>query len=974
MTYRYTLDSTSKKYACPQCSKKTMVAYIDTTTGQPVDIYEFGRCDREAKCNYHASPYDDPELRKLAKTENFTPPVEPVVVQIFPEETIWKPIVERTKSAVSPFHQWAGKLTVPADHLLRCGVYSEDELTVFIFRNQAGQICNLKWFKYKADGHRDKDFNAYSLKNPSPHPTNQKKPEKISGEKEGSGDLKKYRMCLFMEHLLDPEKKKTVCVVESEKTAALASFFYPAFDWVACGSASGLSDGTNGTPDKVTPLKGRKVIWLTDADKAGRGQFDKEGKWRFPSSVRNLIASVDDFSIFDLFRERIDGYDIGDAIADGMRPIIEDPEAWVKGRDSNKPLITKDQQMGYLYELPEGVVWEKVKDDIFKYMQFEHAGKVWIVRKRKGDNDVPYYCQDITNFTIKALGLIASETEPARLVEIKNIHNFSQVVKVPTSAFASPTEFTVFMESVGNFQYDGIGTDLKRVRAKLYDTMLTFEEIDTLGWHHTGYFLFANGAYNGKFTPIDKYGFVKLGERNFFIQPLSIIHKEESESWGDEKKFIYKPRKDVGLKDWAALFCTVHKDNGRIALAWYITSLFRDFIYLRFKFFPHCFLFGPRGTGKSQVGWSIRATGYVGLVKPFNLNSGTDVSFYREFSHFKNFPGWFDEYANSIQFTRIQGLKSAYDGVGHKRSIKDSANRTQSTEVNRAALISGQEMPVADNALFTRNILLSFTQNEFSEEERATYRKLQQWEEGGLTHITAGFMHFRKDIEESYLDEFEMVMDDVMNTATAMKFDVEDRIARNNAIILTTIKVLEKKIGDRLPYTYEDLKKVIMDNMRHQMSLISKSNETNTFWDTVEFLALKGEIKEGEDFVFDEKKIVKVCVDRDVVEKHLDKTTPLVYVRFNKIIPLYREAFKRQNNSTASPLDKGSLMHYLQNSKPYIGMVKQVQFKNSRTSAYCFDYELLNGFGISLNSNSDGATPPPPVEPWQKGGSNDLPF
>src|SRR5690606_32102403 len=110
--------------------------------------------------------------------------------------------------------------------------------------------------------------------------------------KDGSREIqKKYMMCLFGEHLLDPAKQKIVCVVESEKTAAIASFHYPQFDWVACGSNNGLTDGQNGRPDKISPLKGRKVYWLSDADKASRMSFHKkfDGTMEIrPSSLRHL--------------------------------------------------------------------------------------------------------------------------------------------------------------------------------------------------------------------------------------------------------------------------------------------------------------------------------------------------------------------------------------------------------------------------------------------------------------------------------------------------------------------------------------------------------------------------------------------------------------------------------------------------------------------------------------------------------------
>lgn len=990
--YRYFLDPSSKKHKCPQCGKPTFVVYIDQETGQPVDPYQFGRCDREAKCGYHSHPKEDP-AHQAAAQESFVPRPDPEVVQIYPGEEKWGPIINRTKTCVSPFHLFCNKkLLIPNDHLLRWGVYSDqDDLTVFVYRNREGKVANLKWFKFKEDGHRDQGFNSYSLKQPrtSPYPTNNEK-SKIGGRERQR--VEKYQMSLFGEHLLPAETDgKIVCLVESEKTAVLASFFYPQYHWVACGSASGLSDGSNGTPNKVAQLNGFEVYWVCDADSAGRKGKNNTGQVT-PSSLRHLLQHIEKVAIVDLLPDKTDGSDIGDMIIAGLRPEIV--PTWKKGQEEKIEERSKEDDLAYLYKLPKGVEWDKVKWDIFKYNHFEHEGKIWIVRKRKSASETEgaYFCEDITNFTIKSLGLIDSKTEPRRLVEIHNIHKFTKVLQVPTKAFASPTEFTVFIESEGNYQYDGIGTDLKKIRSRLYDTMPAFEEVESLGWHPAGYFLFANGAYNGKFQPIDKYGFVKLEGKSFYIEPLSCITREGSEDWEDEKKFTFKKRDDVTLKQWADLFVRVHKDNGRIALAWYITSLFRDFVYQRFKFFPHLFLFGPPGTGKSQVGWSIRAMGFCGLVKPFNLNTGTAVAFHREFQHFKNFPAWCDEYDNTIAYERIQALKAAYDGVGHKKSVKDSDKRTKSTQVNRSILISGQQLPIADNALFKRCILLQFHQTEFSDQEKKLFADLQDMEGPGLSFITAGFMHFRKTIEELYVKEFDTVLDDMVNGAKEMGFDVEDRILRNACIILTTIKLIQPKLQDKFPYNYKELRDLLLRNVKEQMSLISNANETNTFWEMVEFLVREQRIKEGEDFVFDERKMLKVIINKEQISRELEKTTSIVYVRFSKIIPLYKEAFKRQNASTASPMDRSSLMHYLQHSKPFIGLVAQVTFKDCRTSAYAFDYGILQAMGVNLGGGENNSGTPPPMgtppgvppgtnqpdlgfsaEPG-KGGTDDIPF
>jgi hypothetical protein len=244
-------------------------------------------------------------------------------------------------------------------------------------------------------------------------------------------------------------------------------------------------------------------------------------------------------------------------------------------------------------------------------------------------------------------------------------------------------------------------------------------------------------------------------------------------------------------------------------------------------------------------------------------------------------------------------------------------------------------------------------------------------ESGGLTHITAGFMHFRKLMEEKYLDTFEVVLKDMMADVEKMDFEVEDRILRNSCVILTTIKLMEEKLADKLPYTYADLKKVILANVKSQMGLISNANETNTFWDMVEFLFREKKISEGDDFVFESgKKIIKVTRGKDDVQLELPKPTEVLYVRFGKIIPLYRENFRKQNSNNSNAMDRSSLMHYLAHSKAFIGMISNVNFKGIRTSAYAFNYEMLRASGLYLGDSQaapGGATdtspqPPPPTD------------
>lgn len=69
--------------------------------------------------------------------------------------------------------------------------------------------------------------------------------------------------CLFGEHLLKIYPTKNVAVVESEKTAVIASAVYPEFLWLATGGKFAIN------AEKMKVLAGRNVILFPDTDTTG---------------------------------------------------------------------------------------------------------------------------------------------------------------------------------------------------------------------------------------------------------------------------------------------------------------------------------------------------------------------------------------------------------------------------------------------------------------------------------------------------------------------------------------------------------------------------------------------------------------------------------------------------------------------------------------------------------------------------------
>ena len=65
------------------------------------------------------------------------------------------------------------------------------------------------------------------------------------------------KQCIFGEHLLK-NNNKTVAIVESEKTAIIASVYFPQYVWIAVGSLNNLNI------KRCSILKGRNVILFPD--------------------------------------------------------------------------------------------------------------------------------------------------------------------------------------------------------------------------------------------------------------------------------------------------------------------------------------------------------------------------------------------------------------------------------------------------------------------------------------------------------------------------------------------------------------------------------------------------------------------------------------------------------------------------------------------------------------------------------------
>jgi|GEM_PF-988923 hypothetical protein len=279
---RYELMRGSKKELCPQCDggshkEKSFKRYVDTTTGEILPIPS-GRCDRINNCGYHSNPYKNGEAGRIfqeAKSQNFPYMThQSKAVSSFP--------VYREKKQETPQYD-----TVPRNLYFQSGEPGRYDTNVFIgylreyfgrertdmlireycIGNSHKDTCaSIFWqVSYNGEVRTGKKITYNLIADPSMHLRRDIKRVKTIHpylvHKDVKRDFKVYP-CFFGEHLLKRYPEKPVLMVEAEKTAIIASVFYPDFVCIAAGGSAGCRWSSEYYAMK--PLIGRNVIMYPD--------------------------------------------------------------------------------------------------------------------------------------------------------------------------------------------------------------------------------------------------------------------------------------------------------------------------------------------------------------------------------------------------------------------------------------------------------------------------------------------------------------------------------------------------------------------------------------------------------------------------------------------------------------------------------------------------------------------------------------
>lgn len=276
--YRFILEpytGRNSRYVCPECGnrERTFSRYLDMETGAHLADH-VGRCNRLNKCTYHYTPKqfftNNPGLRAkdieyqnhrrftsyLAQKQPEEAPVGHIPQTLFLKSVqLSKPIAEvsEANTFLAFLIETFGEATA-ADLTARYFIGTSkhwEGATVFWQIDGAGKIRTGKIIQYLiAPG---PTFTGRICKR-----NRENTPAVQWAHKAAKLENFYLSQCLFGEHLLSQEPQARVGLVESEKTAIVASAYLPGFVWIACGGLDQLS------AKRCKSLAGRSVTLFPD--------------------------------------------------------------------------------------------------------------------------------------------------------------------------------------------------------------------------------------------------------------------------------------------------------------------------------------------------------------------------------------------------------------------------------------------------------------------------------------------------------------------------------------------------------------------------------------------------------------------------------------------------------------------------------------------------------------------------------------
>lgn len=718
---------------------------------------------------------------------------------------------------------------------------------------------------------------------------------------------------------------------------------------------------------------------------------DEKGKKADPDSFitsKEVLNALQEEDFIPWYAAKLaEGKETSTQKAEAIKQVAE-AMTWVEDRLRHKMYLS---QIAKIYSVPVSILQnavneisnsgekkkkssgEKIIDQELyqKYGFYERHNRYMSLDKEGAD-------KEWSNFIMIPLIHVRDPISSKRLYKIKNDCGYEAVVEMKTEDLVSLQRFKIRLENEGNFRWKAKEDQLNMLKGLLYEAVDPAQEIVQLGWQKEEFFAFGNGVYhNGKWVEADQYGILRLGETgNFYLPSASILYAKDKGLFQFERRFIHTEYSEITFRQYTDKLIQVFGDNAKIGICFYLATLFKDIVVNVTEKFPILNLFGKKGSGKSTFG-EFLMTFFVARNKAVNLTQSTEAGLAAAVAQVSNALVHIDEYKNAIDISRREFLKMLYDGIGRSRMNMDRDKKKEMTAVDCGVILSGQEMPTIDIAIFSRMIFLTFDKDVFNVDEKRSFNELSELRDKGCTHLTLQMLRHRTKFEEEFKGCYSSALGDMINAVAGN--EVEDRILRSWTILLAAFRTLEGVMD--IAIDYREMLTICKAGVLRQNGECRSANEVAGFWRTVDYLHQNGDIFIDADYRIQYATEFKGKGMKEAVR--FKGAKKVLYLCTKRVFMLYKMKGKLAGDNTL-PVD--SLRHYLEHCPEYLGIKPAVRFKNlsneieatqevtstsgitSRQStsrvdwALCFDYEALSeAFEINLEVDASPDDEPDPI-------------
>ena len=313
MNYLQPYKGPATRHTCPFCkTNHSFTQYLSDKTHQPIH-HTVGKCNREIKCGYHYPPnqyfLNNPaSCRDEACLVSPVPRPNPIIVtspttQFQKGDRVPFLYVEQSLSLNSHFHQFLSTILTPSQIQNIVQNYAlgatKSGAVIFWQIDTQAQVRTGKIMQYNPlTGKRIKHQSGAI--------------DWVHNRLKKSGKLPpdfNLQQCFFGEHLLGIYPDKPVAIVESEKSALIASVLLPDFIWLAAGNLNGLST------EKAKVLRGRNVTFCPDLGAYGKWSSKADEIKQFVKCEMKVSTLLEELASE---KQLAEGLDIADYIIEEL--------------------------------------------------------------------------------------------------------------------------------------------------------------------------------------------------------------------------------------------------------------------------------------------------------------------------------------------------------------------------------------------------------------------------------------------------------------------------------------------------------------------------------------------------------------------------------------------------------------------------------------------------------------------------------